>query len=63
MNRYWLLLLLLGCAVDCRVAAAQDPLVCAALTLYSPTVRAEGVAEQIRRMVSSGGRRRAGGGG
>src|ERR1035438_4843485 len=49
MNRYWLLsiVVVLGCAVDCRVANAQDPLTCVALNQSTPTVRAEGVVEQV----------------
>ena len=47
MNRYWLLAIVLGCAVDCRVADAQDPLMCVALNQSTPTVRVEGVAEQV----------------
>jgi hypothetical protein len=49
MNRYWPLaiVLVLECAVDSRVANAQDPLTCVALNQATPTVRAEGVAEQV----------------
>src|ERR1035438_5656743 len=45
MNRYWLLAIVLGCAVDCRVAAAQDAVACAAFSFSPTTVRAEGVTE------------------
>ena len=45
MNRYWLLAIVLGCALDCRVANAQGAAACAAYS-FSPTmVRAEGVTE------------------
>jgi hypothetical protein len=49
MNRYWPLaiVLVVGCAVDCRVANAQDPLTCVALNQALPTARAEAVAEQV----------------
>jgi hypothetical protein len=49
MNRYWLpaTVLVLGCALDCRVANAQDPVACVALNQSTPTVRAEGLAEQV----------------
>src|SRR5450755_3094140 len=47
MNRYLLLLTLLGGAMNCRAAAAPDPLTCVAFRAYSPTVRAEGLAELV----------------
>ncbi len=47
MNRYWLFVVLLGCAVDCRVADAQGALTCVALNQSTPTARAEGVAELV----------------
>src|ERR1035438_9102312 len=47
MKRYWLFAIVLWCAVDCRVADAQDALMCGVLNQSTPTVRAEGVAEQV----------------
>src|ERR1035441_4760007 len=47
MKRYWLFAIVLWCAVECRVADAQDALMCGVLNQSTPTVRAEGVAEQV----------------
>src|ERR1035438_5847152 len=47
MNRYWLLAIVLGCAVDWHVAAAQDAVACAAYSFSPATVRAEGVTELV----------------
>ena len=51
MNRYWLLMLLLGCAVDCRVADAQDALTCVAFQQSNPISRAESVAELVSDLI------------
>src|ERR1022692_2061256 len=47
MNRYWLLAIVLGCAVDCRVADAQSAAACAAYSFSPAAVRAEGVTELV----------------
>jgi hypothetical protein len=48
MTRYVLLFLLLGGAVDCRLANAQGPFTCGVDTnQFLPTVRAEGLAELV----------------
>ena len=47
MIRYWSLLLLVGCALNCRLADAQGPISCFAWNEYTPSVRAEGVTELV----------------